>query len=149
MRRSVKLCGCGLQRSPEIELMASTQEDSDRKSTRLNSSHVRISYAVFCLKKKKKNFNRAEDHPWTFRSWTGDPFVEPLCLRAENAHSLATPTDLAHRPADLTPIVLAALSPHLPLSCLTAAYTNLWTYMPMQLWRSVALDQAVTETLQS
>src|SRR5690625_6388072 len=28
---------------------------SDRKSTRLNSSHVAISYAVFCLKKKKKN----------------------------------------------------------------------------------------------
>src|SRR6266700_6915588 len=28
---------------------------SDRKSTRLNSSHVKISYAVFCLKKKKKN----------------------------------------------------------------------------------------------
>src|SRR3989442_11129281 len=27
----------------------------DRKSTRLNSSHVRISYAVFCLKKKIKN----------------------------------------------------------------------------------------------
>src|SRR5260221_9746742 len=28
--------------------------DSDRKSTRLNSSHTVISYAVFCLKKKKK-----------------------------------------------------------------------------------------------
>src|SRR5690554_7284604 len=28
-------------------------KDGDRKSTRLNSSHVRISYAVFCLKKKK------------------------------------------------------------------------------------------------
>src|SRR5215813_13344999 len=28
----------------------------DRKSTRLNSSHVRISYAVFCLKKKKNSF---------------------------------------------------------------------------------------------
>src|SRR5690554_7410484 len=28
----------------------------DRKSTRLNSSHVRISYAVFCLKKKKTKF---------------------------------------------------------------------------------------------
>src|SRR5690606_41941337 len=27
--------------------------DGDRKSTRLNSSHVKISYAVFCLKKKK------------------------------------------------------------------------------------------------
>src|SRR5690554_7606416 len=34
------------------------QEDvRDRKSTRLNSSHVRISYAVFCLKKKKKKKN--------------------------------------------------------------------------------------------
>src|SRR5690554_1539055 len=32
-------------------------EKADRKSTRLNSSHVRISYAVFCLKKKKKNKN--------------------------------------------------------------------------------------------
>src|SRR5215510_10731777 len=30
---------------------------SDRKSTRLNSSHVAISYAVFCLKKKKKTKN--------------------------------------------------------------------------------------------
>src|SRR2546427_7352624 len=29
----------------------------DRKSTRLNSSHSQISYAVFCLKKKKKNNN--------------------------------------------------------------------------------------------
>src|SRR5262245_63986917 len=31
--------------------------DLDRKSTRLNSSHLGISYAVFCLKKKKKNTN--------------------------------------------------------------------------------------------
>src|SRR5438876_3647567 len=30
---------------------------SDRKSTRLNSSHPSISYAVFCLKKKKKNIH--------------------------------------------------------------------------------------------
>src|SRR5712664_4270607 len=29
----------------------------DRKSTRLNSSHDQISYAVFCLKKKKKKYN--------------------------------------------------------------------------------------------
>src|SRR5690606_39541159 len=39
------------------ELRASHFEplcDQDRKSTRLNSSHVKISYAVFCLKKKKK-----------------------------------------------------------------------------------------------
>src|SRR5690349_21875935 len=41
---------------------------SDRKSTRLNSSHVEISYAVFCLKKKKKkkksvNSDDIEDEP--------------------------------------------------------------------------------------
>src|SRR3989442_9978803 len=39
----------------------------DRKSTRLNSSHVRISYAVFCLKKKKTTarhlFRRNQEDP--------------------------------------------------------------------------------------
>src|SRR2546426_4425031 len=35
-------------------------ESSDRKSTRLNSSHLVISYAVFCLKKKKKNDRRTD-----------------------------------------------------------------------------------------
>src|SRR5207249_8819551 len=41
-----------------LEIMPTFAKDSitltDRKSTRLNSSHVSISYAVFCLKKKKK-----------------------------------------------------------------------------------------------
>src|SRR3989442_11154309 len=37
-------------------------EDQDRKSTRLNSSHVRISYAVFCLK-KKKSFEESKKSP--------------------------------------------------------------------------------------
>src|SRR2546430_2408134 len=36
-------------------------EDEDRKSTRLNSSHSQISYAVFCLKKKKKITNCCTD----------------------------------------------------------------------------------------
>src|SRR3712207_8116418 len=36
---------------PELE---APLEDEDRKSTRLNSSHANISYAVFCLKKKKQ-----------------------------------------------------------------------------------------------
>src|SRR5699024_12765020 len=34
----------------------------DRKSTRLNSSHVSISYAVFCLKKKKKTKKHTPEH---------------------------------------------------------------------------------------
>ena len=35
------------------------EKDADRKSTRLNSSHRCISYAVFCLKKKKKKHGHA------------------------------------------------------------------------------------------
>src|SRR5579884_3668653 len=39
---------------PETPYCPETAACRDRKSTRLNSSHVAISYAVFCLKKKKK-----------------------------------------------------------------------------------------------
>src|SRR5690625_6718047 len=39
---------------PTQEPARTPHPDPDRKSTRLNSSHVAISYAVFCLKKKKK-----------------------------------------------------------------------------------------------
>src|SRR5690349_23737291 len=38
------------------DILVKNGKISDRKSTRLNSSHVEISYAVFCLKKKKKIF---------------------------------------------------------------------------------------------
>src|SRR5436309_14712762 len=41
--------------SPAERLAAAEEALRDRKSTRLNSSHVKISYAVFCLKKKKKD----------------------------------------------------------------------------------------------
>src|SRR3712207_6960790 len=37
-----------------VQLEQLLVRDADRKSTRLNSSHANISYAVFCLKKKKK-----------------------------------------------------------------------------------------------
>src|SRR5205814_9179627 len=37
------------------EVRGEQRDVADRKSTRLNSSHLGISYAVFCLKKKKKN----------------------------------------------------------------------------------------------
>src|SRR5262245_65747973 len=43
----------GPDRQPEVGL--------DRKSTRLNSSHLGISYAVFCLKKKKTNNIESDD----------------------------------------------------------------------------------------
>src|SRR2546427_13066503 len=41
-------------RSPDRHGLRSLRSLRDRKSTRLNSSHSQISYAVFCLKKKKK-----------------------------------------------------------------------------------------------
>src|SRR5690625_6832365 len=39
-----------------VQKLPAFQEVGDRKSTRLNSSHVAISYAVFCLKKKKERY---------------------------------------------------------------------------------------------
>src|SRR5690349_22952413 len=39
---------------PQWMILMALADLEDRKSTRLNSSHVEISYAVFCLKKKKK-----------------------------------------------------------------------------------------------
>src|SRR5690606_42061256 len=41
------------EQSPWLSETHVAQASEDRKSTRLNSSHVKISYAVFCLKKKK------------------------------------------------------------------------------------------------
>src|SRR5205807_7820392 len=51
VRRVYVEAGCDIDR----ELYLGAVLDRDRKSTRLNSSHLVISYAVFCLKKKKKN----------------------------------------------------------------------------------------------
>src|SRR5439155_27165670 len=51
-RRRASSCRCGW-----LQPRRSWSGDKDRKSTRLNSSHVAISYAVFCLKKKKKSID--------------------------------------------------------------------------------------------
>src|SRR5437588_4700279 len=44
----------------EVDVVDGSVED--RKSTRLNSSHTVISYAVFCLKKKTKKKNKQKEH---------------------------------------------------------------------------------------
>src|SRR4051794_41336623 len=49
----------------------------DRKSTRLNSSHPSISYAVFCLKKKKVR-DRRQHHPLGYRGWLSGAHAEAL-----------------------------------------------------------------------
>src|SRR5438309_8411698 len=48
----------------------------DRKSTRLNSSHSSISYAVFCLKKKKKLvFEKSPENRWTILKLLDDDYL--------------------------------------------------------------------------
>src|SRR2546421_2297303 len=45
----------------KLNVRFKSETGRDRKSTRLNSSHDQISYAVFCLKKKKKTQNKSEE----------------------------------------------------------------------------------------
>src|SRR3989442_3099364 len=52
--RGIDLLREKLHRAAVAVVRETLPRERDRKSTRLNSSHVRISYAVFCLKKKKK-----------------------------------------------------------------------------------------------
>src|SRR5439155_4997224 len=66
VNRYVAVQDCGLVINPRL----------DRKSTRLNSSHVAISYAVFCLK-KKKTLNACR---WRYaRTPPGERAAEPNC----------------------------------------------------------------------
>src|SRR5947209_2095981 len=69
----VVMIGNGWQQTERINLFRwrdnPANHAEDRKSTRLNSSHANISYAVFCLKKKKQppNINLYEIHPHAYR----------------------------------------------------------------------------------
>src|SRR5437588_5533193 len=58
------------RRTPTAPTFAPTSI-ADRKSTRLNSSHTVISYAVFCLKKKKTMNRRMRDGDANRRTWNG------------------------------------------------------------------------------
>src|SRR5215471_12128417 len=51
----------------------------DRKSTRLNSSHVEISYAVFCLKKKKHRVHRGRRDTESVRGVAAQEVEDVLC----------------------------------------------------------------------
>src|SRR5690625_6034458 len=55
-----------------LDLLARLLEGQDRKSTRLNSSHVAISYAVFCLKTKKED--KVEENRIETKNTTSDMY---------------------------------------------------------------------------
>src|SRR2546427_8546835 len=58
----------------------------DRKSTRLNSSHSQISYAVFCLKKKKKDKHQHEIDNTTYRCEVREHACIARDIQAVNYH---------------------------------------------------------------
>src|SRR3712207_7840096 len=62
--RITKLVAIALSEEGFRVVTANGGEQEDRKSTRLNSSHANISYAVFCLK-KKKILHPSHDHTFT------------------------------------------------------------------------------------
>src|SRR5699024_11927334 len=59
-------------------LQENVWDDLDRKSTRLNSSHVSISYAVFCLKKKTERVAKAVNAQRQARLHSTAVVIEPL-----------------------------------------------------------------------
>src|SRR5437588_9496278 len=70
-RRSERTCAQALEAARGIP-ESNGRGRTDRKSTRLNSSHTVISYAVFCLKKKKKKKTRLHA-PMKHRKGSVDP----------------------------------------------------------------------------
>src|SRR2546430_5872723 len=71
----------------------------DRKSTRLNSSHSQISYAVFCLKKKKHSTSNMHAKP--------NRTAQILLQHTQQPHNLGQLLSMTH-PWDHTPKSLAA-----------------------------------------
>src|SRR5690348_17431321 len=53
-----------LQLDGSLQIVMRARQIADRKSTRLNSSHPSISYAVFCLKKKKKKTKERQNESY-------------------------------------------------------------------------------------
>src|SRR3712207_7986097 len=70
----------------------------DRKSTRLNSSHANISYAVFCLKKKKETASDRGSKAVAQKAETGDQDV--TTHTADDSHSSGYPR--ADRPTSVS-----------------------------------------------
>src|SRR2546430_7174516 len=82
----------------------------DRKSTRLNSSHSQISYAVFCLKKKNNTSDRTSIQPSGQTCWTclhlepHAPFIPCALIGAESGCCRCSAVSLAlHLPRALEP----------------------------------------------
>src|SRR5256885_12081928 len=86
------------QRDQRLQLHIVDRRARDRKSTRLNSSHLVISYAVFCLKKKNCR-NRQSSTSWPFP--TSPPSVTSCSPRSPPSTAYRSPC--GHRPSAVLP----------------------------------------------
>src|SRR2546421_8352768 len=82
MSRSSKVA---VTRSRAASRRAAASADGDRKSTRLNSSHDQISYAVFCLKKKKRTLTNL--HTSTSKTVIPNRLAICSCTDRQLAHT--------------------------------------------------------------
>src|SRR5256886_1356709 len=83
----------GYERTAAAVVEAFGPEIEDRKSTRLNSSHSQISYAVFCLKKKKKHNDTLGAETYSLASNT--PFLHSSASPVSDIIALCPATTLA------------------------------------------------------
>src|SRR2546421_8840747 len=86
---------------PHLKAQSEAAIMKDRKSTRLNSSHDQISYAVFCLKKKKKRKYEHLAHSLSKTTIATYPRIQaelsqPICMNATRDNS---PGANYHRPS--------------------------------------------------
>src|SRR6266511_3820352 len=95
---------------------------ADRKSTRLNSSHVKISYAVFCLKKKKKQRRAGRFHAYR---------TVVVQASASLSHPRAVGFFFFFNDTEPTEIYTLSLHDALPISPLLA---NLYLHHVFDLW---------------
>src|SRR2546427_2245981 len=86
-------------------LVPGSRSLGDRKSTRLNSSHSQISYAVFCLKKKKK---KCQIYPVRMQDGLGQAFTPYF----QHLLHLTPETELIDLGNDKLPAGAASLDPH-------------------------------------
>src|SRR2546430_4233023 len=79
---AIRVSGPSEERADGLKRSVST----DRKSTRLNSSHSQISYAVFCLKKKNNKIDRHITHPNSNKTDYFKKILQSLGIDMRNAH---------------------------------------------------------------
>src|SRR3989440_7402241 len=106
-----KDCGTVMRRNARAgRAPRSAAASRDRKSTRLNSSHDQISYAVFCLKKKKNNttehYQKLEHNNIRSQQHKNTQTKHQMPTEVQTAHAAQTTDHITRRPHKANPVRL-------------------------------------------